>query len=43
MKAFDFEKPKFNHLFQNVIKLTNSFQMRRMDFTHKVINEQMQD
>lgn len=43
MKTFDFKKPKSDHLFQNVFIFANSFQMKWMEFTHKAINEQMQN
>jgi hypothetical protein len=39
MKRFDFTKPKFSHLFQVGVLLTNYLHYQWMDFIYKVIGD----
>jgi hypothetical protein len=40
MKRFDDTKPRYSHLFESRIILTNFLPKRRMDFTYEVIGDQ---
>jgi hypothetical protein len=43
MKCFDFTKEKYNTLFQAVTIINNFLHKCHIDFTFKIINDQIED